>query len=208
MLWTENIWGGRCFQSKVTQRSLCLLKKKGFPHWIVCLIICLAGAEDSPHGWVQTVHRLCTHSRPRNPEKTSGLFVLPQPGDHSKRPVNSVHRTISRTHKCRSVLFTTSFLITAQEEDLQEMKQSAEGIDECYGHWVDYVLVKEDPASAFAELQLVLERLHVEPQWVPVSWVRQSGWAQLQVLEWNPADRSNCWKPSSRVEAIPSSLPH
>lgn len=70
------------------------------------------------------------------------------------------------------MLFTTSFPVAAQEEDLQEMKQSAERIDECYGHWVDYVLVKEDPASAFSELQLVLERLHTEPQWVPVSWVR------------------------------------
>lgn len=57
------------------------------------------------------------------------------------------------------------------------MKQSAEQMDECYGHWVDYVLVKEDPASALAELQLVLERVHVEPQWVPVSWVRR--WTQL-----------------------------
>lgn len=85
---------------------------------------------------------------------------------------STLHRAISRTQQCRSVLFTTSFLITAQEEDLQEMKQSAERIDECYGHWVDYVLVKDDPASAFAELQLVLERLHVEPQWVPVGWVR------------------------------------
>ena len=59
-----------------------------------------------------------------------------------------------------------------QEEDLQEMKHSAERMDECYGHWVDYVLVKEDPVSALAELQVVLERVHTEPQWVPVSWVR------------------------------------
>ncbi|KAM8730342.1 MAGUK p55 subfamily member 3-like isoform 2-T2 [Acanthopagrus schlegelii] len=58
------------------------------------------------------------------------------------------------------------------EDDLQEIKQSAERMDECYGHWVDYVLVKEDPASALAELQAVLERVQVEPQWVPVSWLR------------------------------------
>ncbi|XP_053197742.1 MAGUK p55 subfamily member 3-like [Scomber japonicus] len=58
------------------------------------------------------------------------------------------------------------------DDDLEEMKQSAEHMDECYGHWVDYVLVKEDPASALAELQVVLERVQMEPQWVPVSWVR------------------------------------
>uniref|UniRef100_A0A3B3WVU1 Membrane protein, palmitoylated 3b (MAGUK p55 subfamily member 3) n=1 Tax=Poecilia mexicana TaxID=48701 RepID=A0A3B3WVU1_9TELE len=60
-----------------------------------------------------------------------------------------------------------------QEEDLQEMKQSAEKMDECYGHWVDYVLVKEDPVSALAELQVALERVQTEPQWVPVCWVRR-----------------------------------
>ncbi|XP_027884822.1 MAGUK p55 subfamily member 3-like isoform X1 [Xiphophorus couchianus] len=59
------------------------------------------------------------------------------------------------------------------EEDLQEMKQSAEKMDECYGHWVDYVLVKEDPVSALVELQVALERVQTEPQWVPVCWVRR-----------------------------------
>ncbi|XP_032358350.1 MAGUK p55 subfamily member 3 isoform X4 [Etheostoma spectabile] len=59
------------------------------------------------------------------------------------------------------------------EDDLQEMKQSAEQIDKCYGPWVDYVLVKEDPVSALAELQVVLERVQMECQWVPVSWVRR-----------------------------------
>uniref|UniRef100_A0A672J874 Membrane protein, palmitoylated 3b (MAGUK p55 subfamily member 3) n=1 Tax=Salarias fasciatus TaxID=181472 RepID=A0A672J874_SALFA len=60
-----------------------------------------------------------------------------------------------------------------QEDDLQDMKQSADRVDECYGHWVDYVLVKEDPVSALAELQLLLERVQLEPQWVPVSWLRR-----------------------------------
>lgn len=44
-------------------------------------------------------------------------------------------------------------------------------MDECYGHWVDYILVK-DPAGALAELQLVLDRVQMEPQWVPASWLR------------------------------------
>uniref|UniRef100_A0A3P9I337 MAGUK p55 subfamily member 3 n=1 Tax=Oryzias latipes TaxID=8090 RepID=A0A3P9I337_ORYLA len=58
-------------------------------------------------------------------------------------------------------------------EDLVEMSQSAERMDECYGHWVDYVLVKEDLSSAVAELQRALERAQTDPQWVPVSWVRR-----------------------------------
>ncbi|CAK6971022.1 MAGUK p55 subfamily member 3-like [Scomber scombrus] len=73
----------------------------------------------------------------------------------------------------RKRLGSSSSLSTGiTDDDLEEMKQSAERMDECYGHWVDYVLVKEDPASALAELQVVLERVQTEPQWVPVSWVR------------------------------------
>lgn len=53
------------------------------------------------------------------------------------------------------------------------MKLSAEKMDESYGHWVDYVMLKEDPVSALAELQMVLERVLTEPQWVPVCWVRR-----------------------------------
>ncbi|XP_018582670.1 MAGUK p55 subfamily member 3-like isoform X2 [Scleropages formosus] len=58
------------------------------------------------------------------------------------------------------------------EDDLQEMRQSAQLIDQQYGHLVDRVLVKEDSASACTELRNILERLEREPHWVPVSWVR------------------------------------
>ena len=53
-----------------------------------------------------------------------------------------------------------------------EMSQSAEDMDECYGHWVDYVLLKEDSVSALIELQVAMERVQREPQWVPASWLR------------------------------------
>lgn len=59
-----------------------------------------------------------------------------------------------------------------QDEDLQEMRQSAVQIDQQYGHLVDRVLVKEDSASACAELRGILESLERESFWVPVSWVR------------------------------------
>ncbi|XP_075949838.1 MAGUK p55 subfamily member 3-like [Anarhichas minor] len=74
--------------------------------------------------------------------------------------------------KRKSVGSSSSLSSVLTEDDLQEMKQSAERMDECYSSWVDYVLVKEDPASALAELQVVLERVQTERQWVPVSWVR------------------------------------
>ncbi|KAM9393289.1 MAGUK p55 subfamily member 3 [Pholidichthys leucotaenia] len=58
------------------------------------------------------------------------------------------------------------------DEDLQEMRQSAIQIDQQYGHMVDRFLIKEDSASACAELRGILERLERESFWVPVSWVR------------------------------------
>ncbi|XP_064178033.1 MAGUK p55 subfamily member 3-like isoform X3 [Anguilla rostrata] len=58
------------------------------------------------------------------------------------------------------------------DEDLQEMRQSAQLIDQQYGHLVDRILVKEDAATACTELRNILERLEREAQWVPVSWVR------------------------------------
>ncbi|XP_056152740.1 MAGUK p55 subfamily member 3-like [Lampris incognitus] len=73
---------------------------------------------------------------------------------------------------CKRLGSSSSLSVGVTEEDLQEMRQSAEQMDERYGHWVDYTLVKEDPVSALVELQAVLERVQVEPHWVPVSWVR------------------------------------
>ncbi|KAM7371671.1 hypothetical protein PAMP_008887 [Pampus punctatissimus] len=58
------------------------------------------------------------------------------------------------------------------DEDLQEMRQSAIQIDQQYGHLVDRVLIKEDSASACAELRGILERLERESFWVPHSWMR------------------------------------
>ncbi|XP_038591252.1 MAGUK p55 subfamily member 3-like isoform X5 [Micropterus salmoides] len=84
------------------------------------------------------------------------IFVRPRICDSQKKPLGS----------------SSSLSLAITEEDLQEMKQSAKRMDECYGCWVDYMLVKEDPVSALAELQVVLERVQMEPQWVPVSWVR------------------------------------
>uniref|UniRef100_A0A3B3QIY1 MAGUK p55 scaffold protein 3 n=1 Tax=Paramormyrops kingsleyae TaxID=1676925 RepID=A0A3B3QIY1_9TELE len=61
---------------------------------------------------------------------------------------------------------------TSPAGDLEEMRQSGAQMDQQYGHWVDRVLVKEDMASACAELRGILERLEREPSWVPVSWLR------------------------------------
>ncbi|XP_014060008.1 MAGUK p55 subfamily member 3 isoform X4 [Salmo salar] len=58
------------------------------------------------------------------------------------------------------------------DEDLLEMRQSAQQMDQQYGHLVDRVLIKEDSASACTELRGILERLERETFWVPLCWVR------------------------------------
>lgn len=52
------------------------------------------------------------------------------------------------------------------------MRQSAQQMDQQYGHLVDRVLIKEDSASACTELRGILERLERETFWVPLCWVR------------------------------------
>ncbi|XP_057682322.1 MAGUK p55 subfamily member 3-like isoform X2 [Corythoichthys intestinalis] len=62
--------------------------------------------------------------------------------------------------------------VAVTEHDLQDMRQSAEQLEQRYGHLLDHILVKEETSGAAAQLDAVLERLRLEPQWVPASWLR------------------------------------
>ncbi|XP_075299847.1 MAGUK p55 subfamily member 3 isoform X6 [Opisthocomus hoazin] len=59
-----------------------------------------------------------------------------------------------------------------QDEEQQEIINSATFIEEQYGHLIDTVLVKEDLQSACNQLKTVLEKLNKDSFWVPVNWVR------------------------------------
>ncbi|XP_050768053.1 MAGUK p55 subfamily member 3 isoform X3 [Gymnogyps californianus] len=59
-----------------------------------------------------------------------------------------------------------------QDEEQQEIINSAAFIEEQYGHLIDTVLVKEDLQSACNQLKIVLEKLNKDSFWVPVNWVR------------------------------------
>ncbi|KAM6312012.1 MAGUK p55 subfamily member 3 isoform 1-T1 [Podargus strigoides] len=59
-----------------------------------------------------------------------------------------------------------------QDEEQQEIINSAAFIEEQYGHLIDTVLVKEDLQSACNQLKTVLEKLNKDSFWIPVSWVR------------------------------------
>lgn len=40
-----------------------------------------------------------------------------------------------------------------------------------YGHLFDFVIVNQDLDHAYDELLKEINRLEVEPQWVPASWI-------------------------------------
>ena len=44
-------------------------------------------------------------------------------------------------------------------------------MEDRYGHYFDYILVNSDMDRAYEELLSEIDRLEVEPQWVPVHWM-------------------------------------
>ena len=44
-------------------------------------------------------------------------------------------------------------------------------MEENYGHYFDHIIVNSDLDRAYNELVEEINRLEVEPQWVPATWV-------------------------------------
>uniref|UniRef100_A0AAQ4PMW6 Protein associated with LIN7 2, MAGUK p55 family member a n=1 Tax=Gasterosteus aculeatus aculeatus TaxID=481459 RepID=A0AAQ4PMW6_GASAC len=63
----------------------------------------------------------------------------------------------------------TTKLLT--ENDLKKTVDESARIRRAYSHYFDRTIVSDNLDKAFDQLQEVVERLFVEPQWVPVSWV-------------------------------------
>lgn len=57
-----------------------------------------------------------------------------------------------------------------QEEDFQEMVNTAHSMETQYGHLFEKVIVNDDLSAAFSELRTALKKIETETQWVPVSW--------------------------------------
>ncbi|XP_015268562.1 PREDICTED: MAGUK p55 subfamily member 2 [Gekko japonicus] len=57
------------------------------------------------------------------------------------------------------------------EADLKRTVDESCRIQRGYGHYFDLSLVNDNMERTFQQLQQALEKLHSEPQWVPVSWV-------------------------------------
>ena len=54
------------------------------------------------------------------------------------------------------------------------MIEKAREMEEGYGHYFDLIIVNTDITRAYEELLSEINRLEVEPQWVPASWVNKN----------------------------------
>lgn len=62
-------------------------------------------------------------------------------------------------------------LCVSQEEDLQEMEDSAKKMEAQFGQFFDQVIVNDNLQEASAQLLSAVHRAQDEPQWVPAIWI-------------------------------------
>ncbi|KAM7383588.1 hypothetical protein PAMP_003227 [Pampus punctatissimus] len=77
--------------------------------------------------------------------------------------------TLRAMHKAVVDAGLTTKLLT--ENDLKKTVDESARIRRAYSHYFDLTIVNDNLDKAFDKLQEAVERLFIEPQWVPVSWV-------------------------------------
>ncbi|XP_022093780.1 MAGUK p55 subfamily member 5-like isoform X2 [Acanthaster planci] len=58
-----------------------------------------------------------------------------------------------------------------KEEELREIIETGRAMEDTYGHYFDYVIIHYDHERAYSELVEEINRIQLEPQWVPLSWL-------------------------------------
>ena len=58
-----------------------------------------------------------------------------------------------------------------QDEDLKQIIEKAREMEDNFGHYFDMIIVNQDIDRAYDELLAEINRLELEPQWVPFHWV-------------------------------------
>lgn len=61
--------------------------------------------------------------------------------------------------------------VREQDCELKRTVEESERIQRAYGHYFDLTIVNDNLDGAYRSLKGALERLNMEHQWVPVSWV-------------------------------------
>ncbi|XP_026149141.1 MAGUK p55 subfamily member 6a [Mastacembelus armatus] len=77
--------------------------------------------------------------------------------------------TLRAMHKAVVDAGLTTKLLT--ENDLKKTVDESARIRRGYSHFFDLTIVNDNLDKAFDQLQEAVEKLFIEPQWVPVSWV-------------------------------------
>ncbi|XP_066096112.1 protein PALS2 isoform X4 [Saccopteryx bilineata] len=77
--------------------------------------------------------------------------------------------TLRAMHKAVVDAGITTKLLT--DSDLKKTVDESARIQRAYNHYFDLIIVNDNLDKAFEKLQTAIEKLRVEPQWVPISWV-------------------------------------
>ncbi|CDW54750.1 peripheral plasma membrane protein CASK [Trichuris trichiura] len=54
---------------------------------------------------------------------------------------------------------------------LERLVRESELLRQAYGHFFDYIIVNNDIDDTIKHIEMLMEKLHLSPQWIPVSWV-------------------------------------
>lgn len=86
-----------------------------------------------------------------------------------------------------------------QDSDLKKTVDESARIQRAYNHYFDLIIINDNLDKAFEKLQTAIEKLRMEPQWVPISWVY---WWFNKIDNSNKTLKSDCNKPSTeRIHA-------
>ena len=58
-----------------------------------------------------------------------------------------------------------------QDDEIKEIIESGRQMEDLFGQFFDQIIVNYDLDRAYDELLNAINRLEVEPQWVPLHWV-------------------------------------
>lgn len=77
--------------------------------------------------------------------------------------------TLRAMHRAAIDVGVTTKQLT--DTDLKKTVDESSRIQRAYNHYFDLTIMNDNLDKAFQKLQTVMEKLCIEPQWVPVSWV-------------------------------------
>lgn len=61
--------------------------------------------------------------------------------------------------------------VTFQDNQLKDIIEKAREMEDTYGHYFDFIIVNNKLNQAYEELITEINRLEVQPQWVPLPWL-------------------------------------